>query len=119
MSAVVELRQRIESIGALIEEHERAALRKDAPPSLYANIRALEKQRRRLEREFEDIAAQERLDVYRYRLLLEADRRPLVALAKPWSQFQALFSAIYDSLKNGAATKPRGYGERRHPINTV
>ena len=54
MSALVELQDRIQSTNALIAEHERAAVGVGAPPprSLLANIRALEKLKRRLESEY-------------------------------------------------------------------
>jgi hypothetical protein len=107
MSTIANILQHIQETEALIAEYEGAALRPGSPSSLLVNLRSLEKLKRQLEREFEELAAREKMDVYRYRLLLDESRPPLVAIAKPWTQFQALFSAIYDAIKHGATNTSR------------
>ena len=62
MSALAEIQRRIQSTADLIQQHESAARQPGAPPSVFASIRALEKLRRRLEREFEEIASQAVVD---------------------------------------------------------
>ena len=58
MSAIVELQDRIQNTEALIAEHERSAaeLGPEPPRSLLANIRALEKLKKRLERSSEGVS---------------------------------------------------------------
>lgn len=60
MSVLAELQNRIQSTSALIAEHERAALEIGVQPprSLLANIRGLEKLKRRLEVEYFSVATQ-------------------------------------------------------------
>jgi hypothetical protein len=107
MSALSGLLQHIRETDALIADYERAALRPASPLSLLINLRSLQKLKSQLATEFEQLAMQQSMDVYRYRLLLDQDQPPLTAVAKPWAQFQALFSAIYDAIKNGAPTASR------------
>jgi Zn-dependent peptidase ImmA (M78 family) len=60
VSALVELKNRIQNTNALIAEHERVALEigVQPPQSLLINIRSLEKLKKRLEAEYLSIAAQ-------------------------------------------------------------
>jgi hypothetical protein len=114
MSAIVELQDRIQSTNALIAEHERAiALSgKDAPGSVVANIRALEKLQRRLEREYFQVAAQLELEVYRYRILNDSDRPTLAGIAHAWVSFQEFFGSVYSSLTRS------GKNKRKKPVGT-
>jgi hypothetical protein len=106
MSAIIEIQQRIEGTNALIAEYEKSALRPNAPPSLSINIRSLEKSKRELELDFEELARREELDVCRYRLLTDA-QPTLASVSSAWGRFQDLFSSVYDALKNG----PRKQGQ--------
>src|ERR1700683_1467191 len=56
MGVLVEINEQLQRIETLIVELEReTALRRPAPPSLVANIRSLEKERTKLEAEFDEI----------------------------------------------------------------
>jgi hypothetical protein len=120
MSAIVELQDRIQSTGALIAEHERSAaeLGLEPPRSLLANIRALEKLKKRLENEYFDLAAEMELEVYRYRILNESERVTFAAISEAWSNFQNFFDSVYHALtvspKNKKPVQPErldlGYG---------
>jgi len=114
MSAIVELQDRIQSTNALIAEYERAiALSgRDTPGSVIANIRALEKLQRRLEREYLEVAAQLELEVYRYRILNDSDRPTLAGIAQAWAGFQEFFASVYTSLTRS------GKGKRKKPAGT-
>ena len=111
MSVLVEIRTRIENTGALIAQYESAIARapEAAPPSLYANIRALESLLKRLDSEFNSIAQSEGLEVYRYRLLNEDDRPALVGVAEAWMNFQKFFGSVY------TAVGKKSKGEKKKP----
>ncbi|HYL78408.1 MAG TPA: hypothetical protein VEU96_29725 [Bryobacteraceae bacterium] len=109
MSALVELQDRIQSTNALIAEHERtvAEIGVAPPRSLLANIRALEKLKRRLEEDYLDVAAQLELEVYRYRLLNESDRVTLTGVAEAWAKFQEFFGSVYSALTKSNLPKKK------------
>lgn len=62
MSAIAEIQRRVQDTLALIQQYERQSQRPDAPQSIFANIRSLEKLRRKLERDFEEAARQEEME---------------------------------------------------------
>src|SRR5580704_4967503 len=97
MSVLVELQDRLQSTTALIAEHERAAAEIGIthPRSHLANIRALEKLKRRLETEYIYLAADMELEVYRYRILNESERVTFATVAEAWSKFQVFFDSVY------------------------
>jgi hypothetical protein len=108
MSAIVELQQRIQSTVARIAEFEKAAAQPNSPPSLLANIRGLEKLLASLEYDFERLARSEELDICKYRLLPQAGERPtLTAIARAWTQYQVLFSSVFDAITRGAKKRGR------------
>jgi hypothetical protein len=100
MSALAEIQDRIQSTSALISQYESAiaGYKGQAPASLPANIRSLEKLRNRLEREFLEVAQDQQMEVYRYRLLEETDRPTLAAVASAWAGFQSLFGEVYGAI---------------------
>jgi hypothetical protein len=114
MSALVELQHRIQSTNALIAEHERAAVSvgPSPPRSLLANIRALEKLKKRLESEYLEVADQLELEVYRYRILNESERVTLPGIAEAWAGFQTFFASVYTALTESEKTK------RKKPVQS-
>lgn len=111
MSALAEIQERVQSTGALIKQYQRT-LRPDSPRSVLANIRALEKLQRRLQREFEEAAAQEEMDVYYYRIL-NKDRITINGLTSAWREFQDALAVVYSSIKSGGAIKEKPKRSRR------
>jgi hypothetical protein len=109
MSALLELQDRIQSTSALIEQHERsvAVIQGQVPPSLLANIRSLEKLKKRLEVEFLEVASQLELEVYRYRILNESGRVTLGTVSEAWGTFQDFFSSVYSAL-----TRAKPFGKK-------
>ena len=105
MSALAEIQERVQSTGALIEQYNRS-LRPDSPRSVLANIRSLEKLHRRLQREFEQIAAEEEFDVYHYRIL-HSERATINGLTSAWREFQNALAVVYSSIKSGGAIKEK------------
>lgn len=109
MTALVEIRRRIESTSALIAEQERsmASAAPGEPNPLSVSIRALEKLRTRLEREFNEAAQEQEVEVYRYRILeAEAERTTLAGVAELWEGFQRVFSAVQEAI----ALTDKSYG---------
>ncbi len=100
MSALLELRNRIENTQALIVRHEEAAASTGAEPprSILISIRSLEKLKRRLESEYLEVAAQLEREVYRYRILNDSERVTLASIAEAWGKFQEFFSEVYAAL---------------------
>lgn len=74
-----EVQTKIQRVDALIADLRKAAVTHPRP-SIFANIRALEKEQRFLQQEFEHFAASQEEDVYRYRVL-NTDRPTLAALS--------------------------------------
>lgn len=81
MSAILEIRERIEKTVARISEYEKALLLPGAPQSLMVSIRSLEKMRIELERDFAILAREEESQICRYRLLPQQGLRRACALA--------------------------------------
>jgi hypothetical protein len=108
MSAIVELQERIQDTVARIAEYEKAALLPNAPRSLLMGIRSLEKLKAELESDFAKLAAQDELEICKYRLLPPTEERPrLDAIVNAWGQYQLLFSAVYDAVRHGGVAKKR------------
>jgi hypothetical protein len=108
MSVLVELRDRIQSTNALIMQYEQSVAEvkgQTPPPSLLANVRALEKLKRRLEAEFLEVASELELEVYRYRILNESERITLSAISEAWGKFDEFFASVYYALKQSAKTQ--------------
>jgi hypothetical protein len=101
MSALAEIQRRVQATIALIEQHERSAVQSGAPNAVFANIRALEKLRNRLEKQFQDIAGQEEMEVCRYRLMVDAESLTLAAVASAWQNFQRVLTLTHDAVVNG------------------
>jgi len=107
VSAIAELQERIQNTNALIAHYERSIAQtgEHAPGSLLANIRALEKLKRRLEAEYLGVAAQLELEVYRYRILSDSERPTLAGIAEAWASFQEFFGSVYAALTKSAKAK--------------
>lgn len=117
MSKVATIQEQLLRVDDLIAQLERDTFHVPNPkPSLLANIRALEKERRNLQSEFETAAAQAELDIYRYRIL-NRDRATIEGLTDAWRGFQHLLSSVYDSLLHGGAPKKvrRGKAKTQEP----
>jgi hypothetical protein len=69
------------------------------PPSLLANVRSLEKLKKRLEAQFLEVASELELEVYRYRILNESERITLAAISEAWGKFDDFFTSVYSELK--------------------
>jgi hypothetical protein len=102
MSAIQELQIRLQGTNALIARY-RVAL--DLPTTtpleakaLKLNMRALQNLATRLETEFLEHAAAEKLEVYKYRLLTGDESPSLAGVGEAWSKLQNLYATVYRSL---------------------
>ena len=92
-----------------LQETEQAILRAEkeltADPRsavLCWSLESLVKMRRQLESDFSEIANDQQLDVFRYRLFSESEERMSAkALADSLREFQNVFSAVYAATKTG------------------
>ena len=110
MSALAEIQRRIQSTSALIAKHESviASSPPNRPNPLSINVRALEKLKRRLEAQFAEIAQEQALEVYRYRLIeIDDERTGLAGVAEAWGKFQGVFGEVYAALQR-AGKKAEG-----------
>ena len=114
MSGLAEIQRRIQSTSALIAQHESviATCPPDEPNPLSINIVGLQKLKRRLEAQFAEIAKEQELEVYRYRLIEDESERPTLAgVAEAWGKFQVVFGEVYSALlktgsKQGGSPPP-------------
>jgi hypothetical protein len=108
MSAMLELQERLQNTNALIARYENAITNPDSSgqaKSLAANVRALQTLQRRLEAEYLELAAIQELEVYRYRIIQEAEEAPTLAgIADAWAKFQEFFGAVCFSLTKAQPT---------------
>jgi hypothetical protein len=100
MSALLELQERLEEVGAAIGRLE-PALAEERSPSLVANLHSLQNYRLRLEQEFIEEANERGQDVCSYRLFSENFRPTASALASALGGFQRALSVSFQALKNG------------------
>jgi hypothetical protein len=103
---MTEVQKKIQQVDEMISGLRKVALASPRP-SVFANIRALEKEQKFLQQEFEHFAYFQEEDVYRYRVL-NTERPTLAALSEAWKAFQDLFTATYQSLKYGSGAVATG-----------
>jgi hypothetical protein len=97
MSVLATIQEQLQHVDELIAQLERSAA--DNPrPSILANIRSLEKERRGLQLDFDKAAARAKVDVCRYRVVHQ-DVATLDGLTAVWREFQNALSLVYYSLK--------------------
>jgi hypothetical protein len=68
MSAILDIIERIQETEARIKDFERAVAENPNTPSLILSLRSFEKMQKRLEAEFEEVAAGEELELVKYRV---------------------------------------------------
>lgn len=103
MSVLTSIQDQLRHVDELIAHFEHTAI--ETPrPSIAANIRALEKERRNLQSDFDRAALESEIDVYRYRIL-DRDRVTLTGLTDAWREFQNLLAVVYESIRHGAPKK--------------
>lgn len=85
-------------------------------PSVFAQIRSLEKEQRKLRSEFDLEAQREETDVCKY--AIDYPSRPTISgMAEAWGEFQRAFGELYTLLKQGPPKKKKGKVEERAPID--
>lgn len=117
MSVLATIQEELQHVDELIAQLERQAAG-DARPSVFANIRSLEKERRSLQVDFDKAAAQANVDVVRYRVM---NRSPATmdGLTAVWREFQNALSLVYYALKGEPLTRPVPKRGKRSKTTTV
>lgn len=102
MSAIQELQIRLQSTNALIARYRETLELPTISPleakALKLNMRSLQNRAKRLEEEFLEHAAAEKLEVYKYRLLTGDESPSLAGVGEAWSKLQNMYTTVYCSL---------------------
>lgn len=102
MSELLGILDEIQSTDAEVRQMERLLAENPSRASLRLALQSLVVRREALSDEFRTVANLSGVDVCRYRLFGGNDERPSIgALAKIWSDFQSLFTTVYDAVKTG------------------
>jgi hypothetical protein len=108
MSAIKELTIRLQGTNALIARYQETLELPTTTPleskALKLNMRSLQNLAKRLEVEFLDHAAAEKLQVYKYRLLTGEGVPSLAGVGEAWSKLQNLYATVYRSLTQTSKT---------------
>jgi hypothetical protein len=106
MSEIREIQEKLQDTNAAIARIERSIAANPHFPSLVANLRSLEKRREDLQRDFRAEAHRLEFHVCHYRVLFDG-RATLAGVTRVLTDFQNLFSLVYDALKNGPKLRAR------------
>src|SRR5665213_190240 len=102
MSAIQELQERLQGTNALIARYQEALELPSTSESeaqvLRVNLRSLRNLASRLEAQFLEYAATEKVEVYRYRLLTGQRTPSLAGVGEAWAKLQDLYAEIYKGL---------------------
>jgi hypothetical protein len=102
MSRLAELQTELQDTAAAIAHAERTLAANPNVPSVLATLRTISKRRENLEADFQAAANALGLDVCSYRIELADDARPTIAgLTAVLSEFQKVFTNVFNALKNG------------------
>ncbi len=105
MSVLATIQEELQHVDELIAQLERNAALNPSKKSIFANIRALEKERRVLQVDFERAAANANVDVVRYKVV----NKTLVTvdgLTDVWREFQNALTLVYYALKGEPLVRP-------------
>lgn len=116
MSVLATIQEELQHVDELIAQLERSAA-ENQKPSIFANIRSLEKERRNLQIDFDRAAANANVDVCRYRIVNQT-RVTIDGLTAVWRDFQDALSLVYYSMKGQPLTRPAGKRSRRSKTAT-
>jgi hypothetical protein len=111
MSVLATIQEELQHVDELIAQLERSAA-ENAKPSIFANIRSLEKERRTLQIDFDRAAANAKVDVCRYRVMNQTPAT-VDGLTAVWREFQNALSLVYYSLKGQPLKRPAGKRTKR------
>ncbi len=109
MTRLLDTVNKLQKTNAVIRNLQDAVAKHPDTPSLVVNLRSLERRRRDLEMLFGRLTHEDLEDVCSYRIFSDREdgRIPISSLASALVDFQALFSTVYDAIKNGARHRIR------------
>lgn len=108
MSSLFDAQERLQGLEATIAKAERAVASNPSSKALTLSMRSLLKRRARLEREFHDAAHALGVDVLSYRVFIsDAERPPAAAVTNAISDFQELFSVVYQAIRDQRPKKTK------------
>jgi len=111
MTALLELRDKLQDTHATIEGLQRALADHPDDAALAFTVRSLESRQRVLEQAFLAEANADHLDVCNYRLIPEGSTCSVAAISRALGSFQDLVTVVFDAMKNGPKLRARPSAE--------
>jgi hypothetical protein len=112
MDDLLETIEKLQDTQAAIRRAERAAAEYPDLPSVALSLRSLQERHQALESAFSSLADEQWFDICSYKVLPEKDGRvTLPSLTSSLGDFQALFTLVYDTIKNGPKQRGRASPE--------
>lgn len=102
MSALIEIRQKLQDTEAAIARAERSLAKNPGSETAGLTIDSILKRKQQLIDEFSEIAKENVLDVCSYRIFSESgDSIKILSFSNALYNFQSLFTTVVDAIKNG------------------
>jgi hypothetical protein len=102
MSALIEIREKLQDTEAAMARAERSLAQNPNSPTAALTIESIFKRKEQLVKEFSEIAKETALDVCSFRIFSENnDTIKIVSFANALYNFQTLFTTVVDAIKNG------------------
>ena len=112
MNELLDTVEKLQDTQAAIRRAEKTVAEYPDLPSVVLSLRSLQERQQTLETTFASLADELWLDVCSYRVLPERDGSvTLPSLTNTLGEFQALFTLVYDALKNGPKQRGRASSE--------
>jgi len=103
MSDILELAEKLQDTQAALSRLEKSAAQNPNLPSIALSLNSLRNRQKSLEEQFGELADSLGVDVCSYRMFPEKTQRPTVkTLTSALSDFQTLFTEVYNAIKKGA-----------------
>jgi hypothetical protein len=107
MTALLELRDKLQDTHATIEGMQRAMAAHPDDQGLALTVRSLERRQQTLAQAFRAEANIDHLDVCNYRIMSEESSCSIAAITHALGSFQDLLSVVFDAFKNGPKIRAR------------
>lgn len=108
MSALIEIREKLQDTEAAVARAERSLAKNPDSISASLAVKSVLKRKKQLVEEFSEIANEKVLDVCSYRIFSESkDSIKIMSFANALHNFQAMFTTVVDAIKHGPKERSR------------
>lgn len=107
MSELLDIQEKLRDTSAAIAQFEQAIAQEPSSASAAAMLQSFEKRRNVLEEEFQRTAKRVGTDACSYRFFSDFVRPTVTPLCAALSDFQTLYSVVYDAIKSGPKKQSR------------